>query len=150
MVVCLHTADGKTKSYPTIREISGGEDCPDKYITGCGRECEGWPGTWGKFYYLNCDHLDCAISLAESKAKQQDRGIFIMIILMIAIFGLHWHKFELALWFSGFFALILVYFLIIERTARRQLKELMEFRDKGSIDGVIASQIFENPRMGYS
>jgi len=89
MVVRLQTAEGKIKEYQTIQCKSGWEDRPSIYFTACGRKCEDWPENWNDFYYLNCDHLDCAMCHAETQAKRES-NIFIIIGLLISVLGPHW------------------------------------------------------------
>ena len=61
MVVRLQTAEGKIKTYETIEGTGEGEYGPDKYIAKCGREWKEKPKPQDE-----CDHLDCAIYLAET------------------------------------------------------------------------------------
>jgi hypothetical protein len=143
MVVRLQTVDGKTKEYQTIQRIGEGEYNTDKYITGCGRKCEGWPKNWIDYDYLNCDHLDCAIYLAELNAKSHDGRIFMIISAIIIILGSNWLGFDIALDLSGIFALVSLYSTHLERIARKKLEELAEFRDMGTINGINAYQIDE-------
>jgi len=140
MVVRLQTVEGKIKEYQTIQCKSGGEDKPSIYFTACGRKCEDWPGNWNDFDYLNCDHLDCAICYTETQANKRDSTVFIIIGLLITVLGLHWLEFDFALVLSGFFVLASLCCMQIERNARKQLKELTEYKDKGMINGIKASR----------
>ena len=147
MVVRLQTTEGNIKEYQTIQCKSGGEDRPSIYFTACGRKYEDWPGNWNDFDYLNCDHLDCAIAYAEAQAKQESI-IFVMISLLITVLVLHWLELDDALVLSGFLVLPSLYSMQIERNTRKQFKELMEYRDKGTINGVKVSRRPSSGRSG--
>lgn len=143
MVVHLQTVDGKTKEYQTIQGIHGGEYDTDKYITRCGRKCDGWPKNWTDYNYLNCNHLDCAVYLAELNANSHDGRDLMIISAIILILGSNWLGFDIALFLSGISALVLLYILHFERISRKNLEELAEFRDMGTINGINACQIDE-------
>ena len=139
MVVRLQTAEGKIKEYQTIQWKSGGEDRPSIYFTACGRKWEDWPRNWNDFNYLNCDHLDCAIAYAEAQAKPESM-IFAIIVLLIIVFGPHWLE-DAVLVLLCLFLLPLLYFMEgVEKNAKEQLKELTEYKDKGTINGVKVSR----------
>jgi hypothetical protein len=142
MVVRLQTAEGKIKEYQTIQWKSGGEDSPSIYFTACGRKWEDWPRNWNDFNYLNCNHLDCAIAYADAQAKPESM-IFAIIVLLITSFGAHWLEDlgDTFLFFLCFFLYPSFYFMeIAGKNARKQLKELTEYRDKGTINGVKVSK----------
>jgi hypothetical protein len=143
MVVRLQTVDGKTKEYQTIQGICGGENNADSYVTRCGRKCDGWPKNSIDYNYLNCNHLDCAVYLAEINANSHDGRDLMIISAIILILGSNWLEFYAALFLSGCFALTSLYNLHLERTAKKKLEELAEFRDMGTINGINAYQIDE-------
>ena len=139
MVVRLQTAEGKIKEYQTIQWKSGGEDRPSIYFTACGRKWEDWPRNWNDFNYLNCDHLDCAIAYAEAQAKPESM-IFVIIGLLITVFYTNWLE-DAVLVLLCLFLLPLLYFMEgVEKNAKEQLKELTEYKDKGTINGVKVSR----------
>ena len=139
MVVRLQTAEGKIKEYQTIQWKSGGEDRPSIYFTACGRKWEDWPRNWNDFNYLNCDHLDCAIAYAEAQAKPESM-IFVIIGLLITVCYTNWLE-DAVLVLLCLFLLPLLYFMEgVEKNAKEQLKELTEYKDKGTINGVKVSR----------
>jgi hypothetical protein len=146
MVVRLQTAEGKIKEYGTTQVLfmSGVEGSPvDKYITKCEREWK--PGTTNQ----ECDHLDCAICLAKQQIKEGPEAFRILIMLavvaIIIIFGIKWEQvFGFAFTFSGALTLLAFWFLIFGFKAGKRFEELTEYRDKGTIKGIEAWQIFED------
>uniref|UniRef100_UPI002FE309D6 hypothetical protein n=1 Tax=Methanothrix soehngenii TaxID=2223 RepID=UPI002FE309D6 len=63
MVVKIQTVDGKIRAYQTVYGIGGGDSGPEKYVTECGMEWKNKPSPSEE-----CDHIECAISIAKSGA----------------------------------------------------------------------------------
>lgn len=146
MVVRLQTADGKIRTYKTIQGIGGGEYGPDKYITKCGKEWKNKPKP-----YEECDHLDCAIYLVEGLLPDHVEYIAVMqfiIILFLQMYGAVQGSTDIPLWTYGIMygltALFFVDLILIGSRAKKQLGELIEYRDKDTIEGIRAWQIFED------
>lgn len=146
MVFCLQTAEGRIKEYQTTRVlfVSYVEGFPiDRYATKCGREWK--PGEKDQ----ECDHLECAIYLAEQHSEDKRGASIILMVFAFAniiIFGIEWPQlFDSAVIYSGLLILLAVWFLFSGLRSGKRLKELTEYRDKGTINGIKAWQIFERP-----
>lgn len=141
MAVRLQTEDGKIKEYKTTQEKwehSSQDSRIDKYFTKCGRE-------WKlKAQSLECHHLDCAVYIAIKQWNGTPKG-FILFIASAACIILLKGGDDLgsALVISGFMTLLAFGILISGIRARKRLEELTEYRDKGTINGIAAWQIFE-------
>jgi hypothetical protein len=146
MAVKLQTAEGKIKKYGTTQVLfmSGVEGSPvDKYATKCGREWK--PGEENQ----DCHHLECAIYLAKEQRKEGPQAFAILIMLavvaIISILVMKWiQESGFALTFSGALTLLAFWFLIFGHRAGKRFEELTEYRDKGTIKGITAWQIFED------
>ena len=141
MVVRLQTAKGKIKKYETVYGVGGGEYGYDKYAAGCGREWKNKPKE-----NEECDHLDCAIYVAEEQKKAGPKGFVLMIATggMMMIFAGGSLGFEFALMALGFFILLAVGCLILGFSAETRLYELNEYKRKGTINGIRAWRIFDD------
>ena len=122
MVERLQTAAGEIKEYRTVYVVYGLEG-PEKYATNCEQE--------------ECDHLVCAIHAAEYKTKQ-DKTFF----KIFSIVGIFWFLVGFGP-LGGFYVLFGIYNIWQSSKSAERAKELMEFRDLGTINGIKASQIFE-------
>jgi hypothetical protein len=146
MAVRLQTANGKIKEYQTIRGVStaiGGEvsGC-DKWITKCGREWDKVPES-----YQECDHLDCAIRVVEIWQLKVIFGLFFGVIAAI-VFGsrtIEGAKDPIATLFSLAFAVLAIILLAWGFVEKNLWDELNEFKNNGTIKGIKARQIFEDP-----
>ena len=147
MVVRLQTAEGKIKEYRVTQVLfvpcGDGGSCIDKYVTKCGREWK--PGAESKA----CDHLDCAIYVAESYRKEKTKVFTFLFVLAAAVMII---KFVIgrrqmggfAIMFSGAMTLLAFWFLFDGLREGKRFKELTEYRDKRTINGITACQIFED------
>jgi hypothetical protein len=146
MVVRLQAAEGKIKEYKTTQVlfVSYVEGHPiDKYVTKCGREWK--PGEENQ----ECDHLECAIYLAEQLNEDLPKAssfLMVFAFAIIIIVGIKWTQlFDSALMISGLMILVAFIFLFWGLRSGKRFKELTEFRDKGTINGIKAWQVFECP-----
>lgn len=143
MAVRLRTAEGIIKEYQTARVlfVSYGDGFSiDKYVTKCGREWK--PGAIKQA----CDHLECAIYLAEQHKDDFAESSKFLIVLAFVVFmvGIRWpQQFDFNFILSGFIILLGFYFLFLGLRSGKRFKELTEYRDKGTINGIKARQIFE-------
>lgn len=156
MVVCIETIEGKIKKYRTIEPVypSNRDDYspPEKYIAYCGREWKDKPEE-----HEECDHIDCALYLAK---KSSDNGPMLFIIL--SAFGVGFALFFLwkdlnfnfeflgvtipvHLLFFGILFLLALSSLIEGLRSGKQFDELNEYKNKGTINGVRAWRIYEEP-----
>ncbi len=145
MVVRLQTADGKIKRYRVTQVLfvpcGDGGSCIDKYVTKCGREWK--PGTESQA----CDHLDCAIYVAESDRKEKPDVFIFLIVLAAAVMIIGFvigcrQMGGFAIMISGALTLLAFWFLFGGLREGKRFKELTEFKDKGTINGITAWQIF--------
>lgn len=151
MVVRLQTTEGETKEYITTQVECSGENGPCKYLTKCGLEWKKKPKPQDE-----CDHLDCAIASAEYGVGSSLLSFLVSIaFIFMAIFGnteKHTESlFEsLFLTLSAGFFIILAFLCLIDgfRSWMRS-NELTEYRDKGTINGIVAFQTSEDPYTRY-
>lgn len=134
MVVRLQTAEGKIKEYQTTYPFSRGESLPDIYYTKCGRKWDNKPSPQEE-----CNHLECAISIVNADRKH---GPLISVFFMAISVMLFQTKDKLLV-----IILVLLpafYFLFGGLRAGKRFKELTEYRNKGTINGIAARQILED------
>lgn len=139
MGVRLQTADGEVKRFPTTYTEGGGEyGPPEKYIAPCGGEWDHAPKELEE-----CDHLDCAINCAKRR-KNESRKYFIFFGVIAGLFPIS----KIIVGFPsilfilmGAYALIALWFLIAELREGKRFRELTEYRDLGTINGIKAFQI---------
>jgi hypothetical protein len=140
MVVRLQTAEGKIKEYRTVygEGSNYGEPAsPEKYVTKCGQEWRSDPGPQEE-----CYHLECAIYLVE-RQKRTGYGIFkFSLIFAIGFMVFMRQDLGFVLMFSGLSTLMAFAFLINGLMAGKRFDELTEYRDKRTINGIRAWQIF--------
>lgn len=88
-----------------------------------------------------CDHLDCAIYAAEYTAK--DNKKFFKMFIFICAFWFALAIFNLGLGFGmgGLCALFGIYCIWQSDKAAKKAKELIEFRDHGTINGIKAYKL---------
>jgi hypothetical protein len=137
MAVRLQTAEGMIKKYETTLALpmAISENCyTNNYVTKCGRKWE-----YGS-QRQECDHLECAISLAKHDKKDGRMGFIFAIVIggIMLQFG----------YFASLgYLLVPVAFISVVSGLRagNRLDELCEFSLKGTINGIIAWQIFEDP-----
>ena len=144
MVVRLQTEGGELKQYSTVygEGLVGHEPGhPRKYVTKCGQEWKFNPGPRG-----GCHHLNCAIYLAEQQKRYGYGSFKLSVIFSIVLNLLMGHDFDLGLRLalSGFSVLVGFGFLISGLVGDVRFKELVEYRDKGTIDSMKARQIYED------
>lgn len=130
MAICLEMENGLIKKYPTSY-IFQDED----KITIYGK-CD-----------MPCDHLDCAICAAEDASKYQKSRfwIFLFACLFWLLFGIVFSKD--AIWMglanpiAGIYALLAIYYIWQFERFAKKAKQLIEFKDHGTINGVNAHKL---------
>lgn len=149
MAVRLQLDSGEVKEYRTWHEQVVHTDPPAmvSYFTKCGLK---WNLNERPSFNEGCDHLDCAI-YAATDGPNEDRKAEAMLILFIGaaffIYGLFWDKdsdeffYHVGLFFFlvGVFVYLLVYLFSLRDNKKG--RELKEFRDHRTINGVKAEQI---------
>ncbi len=147
MAVQLQIAEGKIKKYKTVYEVGNFTGdlyyYTDKWVANCGREWKDKPKEGEE-----CDHLDCAIYLAEQQNDGGPKAFVFLIVIAIAMAILLYvidQRIELVymLIFPGVITLVAFHILIVGIIAGKRFDELTEYRDKGTINGTKASQIFD-------
>ena len=140
MAVRLYLDTGKIKEYSTYYGInSGGESGITTYTTKCGMTWDKDPGPYG-----DCNHLDCAIYAAEDAASGGvSATVFLLVIVFAGLSSAHMDLWDglIGLFFAIFFAILCI--LIIHGTVKssQESRELKEFRDKGTVNGIRARQL---------
>jgi len=146
MAVWLQTAKGKTRKYKTTYEIDGGLDDPKKYAIRCKGDLKNKLPPRDE-----CDHLDCAIYAAEYTAKHGKTLFKIslagyMFWVLTGIFSSNEAPW-MALSGDGVGLIIVlfgIYNMYISKKYAKEAKELIEFRDFGTINSIKTSRIFED------
>ena len=145
MVVRLQTAEGRIKEYKTtqVKLVTWGDTCYiDKYFTKCGLEWKEEPKP-----HEECDHLGCAIYLAKRKRNAGPVGFMFSIVitaLLMFLSLMEQSPIIILLIIPGFmFALLAFYSLISGLRAWKELLDLTEYSDKGTINGVKAWKIID-------
>ena len=137
MAVRLQTAEGKIKKYRTTYGVgdngSPNNPRPEKYVSPCGMEWEFQPHP-----NEECYHLNCAMYLAKEERNGAPR-LFVLMIMIAVI--LLFFNFAIA----GIIILAGVVSLISGIRSGNRLDELCEFSLRGTINGIKAWQVFEDP-----
>jgi hypothetical protein len=148
MTVRLQTAEGGIKKYETVYGVGGGEyDPPKYYVASCGRIWKGMPSEQEE-----CDHLECAIYLAQQQNEHDPkggrlgfrRGMKIMIIMNIMFTIIFYTDMPGILLITGLYTLMAIALLIGDHRAEMRLNELTEYRDNGTINGIRAWRFFDD------
>lgn len=133
MVVRFHTMDGKIKVYDTHREVGGGENGPDKYVTKCGMEWKREPKS-----YETCDHIDCALDVQRRMADEGPKAFLISLVFGIVFLILMRDQEIWGVVFCVFCVLFGLSPLIGGIKAGDRVHELSEYMSKGTINGMRA------------
>lgn len=88
-----------------------------------------------------CDHLDCAIYAAEYTAKDNKSHFKLYIFISIFWFAMTIFDRGLGLGLGGICALFGIYWIWQSDKAAKRAKELIEFRDHGTINGIKAYKL---------
>jgi hypothetical protein len=111
-----------------------------KYVTYCGLEWKDMPSSQD-----GCEHLDCAIYLALKDAKSAPLNIICFIIfLLISKICITIFDSIFRIYFTGSFAIFAFVSLTCGLGSWRDSIELAEYKERGTIDGITALQIFED------
>jgi hypothetical protein len=148
MVVRLQTEEGNIKKYQTVHGVSGAEGGCYKWITKCGSEWDKEPEP-----HQECNHLECAIYLAKDWQEKELAGLFFGAIAfisfgiatraeLVSIIGRASYIFVIFIC-SAVLAIIL---LSVGRDEEKRFDELNEFKNNGTINGIKAYKITEDPR----
>ena len=133
MVMRLKTARGDIHEYATSYGTSYGEGGPYVFYSPCGRKWHYEPA-----YEEQCNHLDCAISIANGRRHWHRSFVFLIVIPLIALivsqYELLWLIFLLPAFGTLFFGL----------RGEKQFEELAEYRDNGTINGIKAWQVSQD------
>jgi hypothetical protein len=147
MVVRLQTAEGKIKEYQTVKgvgDLNGEGSGVDKWITKCGREWDRVPEI-----HQECSHLECAIDKANIWKLHATAVVLFGLITAIS-FGIADKIVDKGapgaiLLFAFPFAVITIILLVSALDEKKCWDELNEFKNDGSIKGIKAWQIHEDP-----
>jgi hypothetical protein len=109
-----------------------------KYVTDCGLEWKDKPNPQHE-----CEHIDCAMKVAIKNMKSA--ALYSILFIPLLIFGIRDMLSDFSTFLlTGFFATSVLACLFIELSSWKKLIELTEYKDKGTIDGIKANQIFDN------
>lgn len=133
MVVRLQTARGDIHEYATSYGISYGEGGPYVFYSPCGKKWHSEPA-----YKEQCNHLDCAISIANGRRHWHRSFVILLIISLIALIVSQDELIWLIFFLPAFSALFL------GLRGEKQFEELAEYRDNGTINGIKAWQVSQD------
>jgi len=142
MVVRLQTTVGEIKEYTTMDikfvHVCEGPTLIDKYFTPCGLEWKDKPKPQEE-----CNHLGCAIYLAEQSWKVS--LVFFVVLIAIAFMGILAERTDYARSLACLSILLFAFWVLISVIrARKRVEELIEYKDKGTINEIKACQISED------
>jgi hypothetical protein len=141
MAVRLQTAEGEIKEYTTwdikFVHVSEGPTLIDKYFTPCGLKWKDKPKPQEE-----CNHLGCAIYLAEQSWK----GSLVFFVVLTAVVFLILEEKQITERLLAYLSMLLLAYwgLISVLRARKRVEELIEYRDRGTINGIKAWNILED------
>lgn len=141
MALRIQLKNGQVKDYKTWFEST--DDYQTIYRTECKMKFSGIPRELD-----GCNHIECAMKSAnwgKEEKKERSRafafiGLFWIIVGFTEIFEFDW-------WAGLMFAAIPMifgsydYYQYINEDDSKEYKELIEFRDNGTINGIEARQI---------
>lgn len=127
MVVNLELHNGLIKEYPTSYELYDGigEGVYSTTVSMCNISGS-----------TKCDHLYCAIYAAKETAKNNKS--FFRICLIAGLFWFLMPGFSILGLMCALFG---IYGIWQSKKYEKMARELMEFRDRGSINGVVAHKL---------
>ena len=130
MAIHLELENGSIKKYPTSYKIyySKGENSLFDIKSKCNISNK-------------CDHLDCAIYAAEYTAKNNKNHFKLCIFICTFWFAAAIFDIGLGVVLGGLYALFGIYNIWQSDKATERNKELLEFRDHGTINGIIAYKL---------
>ena len=144
MVVRLQTTLGEIKEYRTtdikLVHVCEGPTLIDKYFTPCGLEWKDKPKPQEE-----CNHLGCAIYLAEQSWKFR---LLFFVVLMAVGYGVFLaEQTDYSKLLVSLSTLLLALWVLIGIIRSKiKVEELTEFKGKGTINGIKAWQIIKDPR----
>jgi len=137
MSLKLKLENDEIKEYATVFEVAGGEGGPATYSTKCGLK-QHYP----IHPHEECDHLDCAIDVTINDINLFKFGLkFFAILLPLSILI---DRSRIMFWISFWGMMMLILLPIYGWSAywsSEKQKELKEFRDHGTINGIKAHEI---------
>jgi hypothetical protein len=150
MSLRLQTEDSKIKEYQTVYGVGCvplGTDYYDyeKWVSNCGTEWHKEPEP-----HEECDHLKCAIHKAESERVKKTGAIYLAAIAAIFfVISAVIKPLDIIRGFSFIlfviFALASIVHLGIGLKGEENWNDLIEFKDKGTIKGIKAWRISDDP-----
>ena len=130
MAIHLELENGLIKKYPTSYKLyySKGENTSFDIKSKCNISDK-------------CDHVDCAIYAAEYTAKDNKSDFKVYILVCAFWFAMEFFHQGLGLGLGGLCALFGIYSLWQSDREAKKAKELIEFRDQGTINGIKAQKL---------
>lgn len=141
MALRIQLKNGQVKDYKTWYVLT--DEYGSIYLTKCKMKFSGIPHELD-----GCDHIECAMKSAnwwKEQKKEQSKasvfvGLFCIMIGLTEIFGFDW-------WLGLMFAAISMilglgdYYQYISEEDSKEYKELIEFKNNGTINGIEAEKI---------
>jgi len=140
MAVRLQLENGDTHHYRTWYSRTEGEIGPTTYHTECGMFWEQKPPSDG-----GCEHIECAIKAAEFEANFFIAGICVLALMFLIIFIFQMVEEGVTASFVIYAALLILPIGLSFRGFDKGHRELVEFRDHGTVNGIRAEQIWRPP-----
>lgn len=139
MALRIYTVDGKFREYNTHYNEGATENTSGWYETVCGMKWDKCPSP-----YQTCNHIDCAIYVAQHEAAEGALSFLFFLALAIGSFAQGGWGILAGLFFS-----ILAIFMVGSTISGEQnASELKEFKKKQTINGKSASLVSWNKSKG--
>ena len=136
MSVRLQLENGEINNYCTWYSRTEGESGPTTYHTECGMFWDKEPPSDG-----GCGHIECAIKAAEFEANFFIAGICVLALMFLIMFIFQMIEEGVTSSFIIYAALLVLPIGLSFRGFDKEYRELVEFRDHGTINGIRAEQI---------
>ena len=137
MSVRLQLETGEIYDYRTWYSQTVDENGPTTYHTKCGIFWDKKPPLVG-----GCGHIECAINVSESEANRFKVAMRIEVVLMLPIvFILHSLDSGMVMFITIYCIILILVIAFFFWIHDKEYRELVEFRDHGTVNGIRAEQI---------
>jgi hypothetical protein len=136
MSVRLQLENGEIENYCTWYSRTEGESGPTTYHTECGMFWDKEPPSDG-----GCEHIECAIKVAESEVCSFRIGVYLGVGMFVIIFMLYRSGENVATLLAMYNTLYIIFCGLFFYVYGKKCSGLVEFRDHGTVNGIRAEQI---------
>ncbi len=132
MALRIYTVDGKVREYNTHYNEGATENAQGWYETVCGMKWDKCPSP-----YQTCNHINCAIYVAQHEAAGGALSILFFLALAVGSFTQEGWGILAGL----FFSILAIFMLGSAMSDEQKASELKEFKKKKTINGKSASLV---------